>query len=379
MNHFGLTLGLFAAALSGSGSLNAQVLPTPEGQYAVGYWTTSLQRQVPSREGRTLLIEAWYPAEGTPGDGDKPYASSWMAGVLREQFGLSETWHADVRTHARRDAVPRRGLHGVVVMSHGLSWPPTLYQSFAEDLASRGYVVLAVSHPHGAPIDFGSGRVLGVTPLPQTESEAHRDSLLARLRVTWSEDLRSVLARLDTWAAGPEATPLAGIIDPKRVALLAHSFGGSAIAHLSNVPGVRALVLLEGKLRDSSATQISMSAPLLHVIGEYNRLELEGRSYLPGESAPVYQLILGGTGHAYFSDLILIYKRTASADWLSRHRYELEPARVVQITRDYIAAFVGRYLDGKDNSLLHPVSYAARVRGPRAAGYSEVELTIDIK
>jgi len=56
----------------------------------------------------------------------------------------------------------------------------------------------------------------------------------------------------------------------------------------------------------------------------------------------------------------------------------VEPLRVIQISRDYAAAFFGYSLLGEDRSLLQPVTYAARVEGSRAAGYSEVDMTIDV-
>jgi dienelactone hydrolase len=172
---------------------------------------------------------------------------------------------------------------------------------------------------------------------------------------------------------------LSGGLDLTRIALLGHSLGASAAVQLTDDSRVKAVIALEGKLRVPEQASLTVRAPFLHLIGEYNRLELENRSYEPSDRSPVYQAVIAGTGHAYFSDLIAIYKSTAPPEWLARHRYELEPGRIIQITRDYVAAFLGRYLSDVEHSLLHPTSYAARVDGPRAAGYAEVRLTIDTR
>jgi len=120
-----------------------------------------------------------------------------------------------------------------------------------------------------------------------------------------------------------------------------------------------------------------VGAPFLHLIGGYNRLELEGSYYAPSQNAPVFQVIVNGTGHAYFADLIYLYKNYADEDWLTRHRYETEPVRVIQITRDYLAAFFGYYLkDEPRGVLLSPISYAAKAANPRKGGYPEVEVAI---
>ena len=106
--------------------------------------------------------------------------------------------------------------------------------------------------------------------------------------------------------------------------------------------------------------------PLLHLIGGYNRLELEGDAYRPSEGNPVYQVVINGTGHAYFSDLIYIYRHYADAEWQRRHRFETEPHRVIQITRDYLSAFFGRYLGGEaDNVLLAPKKIEPSTSGLR--------------
>ncbi len=369
--------GVLTSALLLSSSLFAQapLLPRPEGTRAVGYWRSTLPV---GGDNRTLLLEVWYPADAAGTPSVKPYTSPPIAGALGAQLDLRSGWEKSVATHAVENAPPLAGTHPVVVFSHGLSWPVTLYQTFTEDLASRGYVVIGVNHPGGATIDYGDDRVLAVSPVAPGASDSARTVALARLAAAWALDICAVLAQLPAWANGT-STPLAGHLDIARTALMGHSLGASASALLTADKRVRAVIALEGVLRDTAQSSLVVAAPFLHLIGGYNRLELENRNYLPSAGAPVYQVIVMGTGHAYFSDLMAIYKSTADSAWLARHRYEVEPLRVIQITRDYAAAFLARYLFDQDSHLLHPVSYADRVEGPRSGGYTEVDMTIDVK
>ncbi len=371
-------------AASSAGVTQVEVLASPTGQRAVGYWRTTLETDRPDDRApvsspgrRRLLIEVWYPAPGERSTARaRRYTSPAIESTLVAQLGLTPGWAGRVATHAVENAAASPGPHPVVIFSHGLSWPVSLYQSFTEELASHGYVVIGINHPHGTVIDFGSGLVVPVAELPEFPDDSTGHAFLARLTGVWKEDIRTVIEQLPRWnAEGP--APLSGGLDTSRLALVGHSLGGSAAALLSDDPRVKAVVALEGKFRGESAASLTVQAPFLHLIGEYNRTELENRNYRPSDRAPVYQAVIAGTGHASFSDLIAIYKTTAPPDWLVRHRYELEPGRIIQITRDYVRAFLGRYLLDTDNSLLHPTGYAARVDGPRSAGYAEVRLSID--
>jgi dienelactone hydrolase len=189
---------------------------------------------------------------------------------------------------------------------------------------------------------------------------------------------------LDWVEAGAPDTPLSERLDKGRIATLGHSYGGSAAARITHDPRIKAAIIMEGAVRDpedkESRGKLAVGAPLMHLIGGYNRLEHEGDQYLPAKAAPVYQVVINGTGHAYFSDLIYLYKHYAGDEWKARHRYEIEPARVLQISRDYIASFLDLYLnDGEPSVLLRPKSNADRVSSPMRSGYPEVDLSISVR
>lgn len=373
------------AAVAPCAAAQSISLPTPTGPNAVGYWstpleTTTLDALTPEPgDHRTVFLEIWYPAlasEAAP----KPYSTPFITNDLRGAFPFPEGFADTIVTHAAAGQQPAEGRYPVIVFSHGLSWPITLYQSLAEDLASRGFVVVGVNHPHAASVDFGGGRTRDRSLFPRSEDSVAWDAILSQQVEPIADDLRFVISELRRWQRRSNSNnPLAVHIDAMRLGIAGHSLGATAAARLSADVSVRGIFLMEGLPRTADNSPITTRVPLLHMIGEYNRLELEGGSYRPTAGAPVFQVVVGGAGHAYFSDLIYLYSNFADDDWRARHRNETAPDRIIQISRDYLAAFFGRYLrDEEMSSLLRPVSYSDRVAGPRRAGYPEVELSVSV-
>lgn len=349
----------------------------------MGYWKTTFSTgavdDLSSHAGerRKLLLEVFYPAvrEVSP----KPYATAFIAASLSKDYSLPQGFADEIQAHAGNGASPVEGQFPVVIFSHGLSWPVTLYQTLLEDLSSRGYVVVAVNHPHGAAIDYGAGKTLGREAWPQTSDDTEREAMLASRVGSWTDDVRAVITELATWKNARSDNPVASHLDVDHLGVAGHSYGGTAVARLTDDPRVKAVVAMEGKVRNVDGAPVIVHAPFLHLISGYNRIELEGKGYVSSDGAPVFQAVIAGTGHAYFSDLIFIYRAYADAAWKQRHRFETDPARVIQITRDYLGAFFDRYLKEKDGGvLLRPVSYGDRVESPQAGGYHEVDLTISI-
>jgi pimeloyl-ACP methyl ester carboxylesterase len=354
-------------------------LPVPTGPMAVGRWTTALrdERRSESRtsdttDRRAVVIDVWYPA--AHGDALRlPYLDSAVTAMWERQFGLPPGFADRVVSHARGGAAITGGRRPVLIFSHGLSWPSVMYQAFLEDLASHGFVVVAVTHPYGAVVTLPDGRALPYAAIPAGLTDAARDSALADYVRTWAEDLRFVASQLPAIDGG--SSPVAGHLDLDRVGVFGHSYGGSASALALDHPRIRAGLAMEGLVRDTMMRPFHVSRPFMHVIGGFNRAEMAGSQYRAG-AGPYYEVVLDGVWHAMFSDLIFVYAHWADAAWHERHRWDLSPARGIHIMREILRAFFGRYLNGEDHPLLHPWS---RESTEGTAMFPEMHLRIDVR
>lgn len=379
---FPVLMACFAAPAAGQKPVPVSIeLPAPGGPHAVGVWhtawTDSSRDEVvtpDSSDHRRLVVRFWYPA--VPSSGRmRTYMDTATANTWVERHGVPGGFERLVQTHSRSGATVADGRFPVIVFSHGLSWPSLMYQSYLEELASRGYVVAAIDHTYGADaVVFPDGGVVryGLWPGGFERDEA-RDSALASYVGTWRDDIRYVtdvvLDRVN--AAGP----LQGHLDLAHVGVLGHSYGGSAAALAMEDPRLAAGFAMESRVRDSTMRPLAVPRPFMHVIGGFNRRELAGSQYRAGEG-PYYEVIVNGMWHAMFSDLIYIYAFYGDSAWQRRHRREISPARGLAVTRGLMVAFFGRYLKGEQDSALHPW-WPDEPSASATSPFPEVEMRID--
>ncbi len=152
---------------------------------------------------RVLPIRLWYPARASAGATRVAYS-----GTLPAEKAVQPPVRIAAAGVAVLDAAPVTGQRfPLVILSHGYSGAPEAMTWLAENLASKGYVVVGISHrdpPYGDPRGF-AGPLLR-RPLDQAFVAR---TLLARVR------------------AGDGF--LSGLIDPERMALIGYSMGGYGV------------------------------------------------------------------------------------------------------------------------------------------------------
>jgi predicted dienelactone hydrolase len=253
-----LVVGL---ALGGLALLTAVVptLPKPSGPHGVGSvifrWTDTSRPETftadPS-DRRQVIAQAWYPSDATTGravpyfeaQARLPSSVGGLPSFMFASFGSVAT-HATV---AARVSAARRSWP-VLFFSPGLSIPREAYTALCADLASRGYVVVALSVPYESSVSvLADGEVVGQTIHPDVMGPPpHR--ALERLISTRVADIRFALGRLDQLARREPRSPLAGHIDLEHVGIVGHSIGGAtAVQAMASDLRFKVGVNLDGKL-----------------------------------------------------------------------------------------------------------------------------------
>ncbi|WP_064749564.1 alpha/beta hydrolase family protein [Lysobacter antibioticus] len=293
-------VALAAAAVMPWGLLPVPELPPPRGPYAVGSqvfrWADPRRGEAATddpNDRRNLIVQAWYPAAagGAPpppyldGLGRLPSRVSFIPSLAMQRFGR-------IDTHARRQAPPLVSARPwpVVLFSPGYGASRGFYSGLLADLASRGFVVLAVDHPYEASVtELADGRLATQVErfLPDDPGQLRYMSLQLEVR---ADDLRGVLDRVES---GAGLGALSACLDRDRIAAIGHSFGGAAaVAAAMSDPRLRAAANLDGTLYGRTLRD-RLEVPFLLL--ESDRRETgHSERYLRGALALAQRLRAGG-------------------------------------------------------------------------------------
>jgi predicted dienelactone hydrolase len=339
------------AATAASPAATSLRVPAPTGRFQVGTRSISLTdraRREPqaAKQARSLVIQMWYPAVSA--GRRSPYMPPAVARFVASSAGVSPALLEAVTLDATADAPPltRSGGRPVVLFSPGFGVEGELYAGLVEDLASHGYVVVAIAHPHDASIvQFPDGHV--VVPSSQMDIAA-----ALTVRVADTRFVLTQLARLD------RSGPFAGLLDLDHVGMFGHSLGGAAAASTMLVdPRIRAGADLDGLMFGRVRTS-GLSRPFMlmkaepgfaaepNLAGFWNRLR-----------GPHYAVDVRDAHHFAFSDLVFFVPDLIRANPAAGQAARLEVGKLdgpatLAAERAYLLAFFDRFLRGKQEPLL---------------------------
>ncbi|WP_336086949.1 alpha/beta hydrolase family protein [Nocardia sp. SSK8] len=293
----------------------APSLTTPSGPYAVGSeifrWVDE-SRGEPATEAddrRNVVVQAWYPT--TVGSGRQwryldgldalPGRVSQIPGFL-----LRESWRIDTHATAQAPVSGERTRWPVVLFSPGYGAPRAFYTGLLTDLASRGFVVLAIDHPYESGVtELADGTVATtVEHFPADDPDGLR-FMTERLE-TRTADLRFVLDQLDR----PETIGLlATHLDTATITATGHSLGGAtALAALDADPRLRAAANIDGTLYGALPDH-TLTRPVLllesdHADTGHSQRYLDGNAALLDHlTAPGFRYELADADHYSFTDV----------------------------------------------------------------------------
>lgn len=337
---------LLAASLVAGTALQDLPLPTPTGVHPVGVISRTLidstrsDSSGPAPSSRSVNLLVWYPAERDSGE-PAPYVED-----LGAEAGELGALHARVRPNARRRAAFVRDVAraAVVVLAPGRVAAGFDYTSLSEDLASHGYVVVAVTSPGHSKIFRPDGTIQPVRfgPMPPSSYPNRFDELQEPMNRLISADLLFVSRQLAVLNAGDPV--LRGRLDLAAVGMMGHSNGAMAGSRAcASDERCRAFLGIEGS-QTREIRQAGNAKPFGLVYSEQTlAFDTLGvfTSMRDRARAPFSLYRVAQAGHNSFTDLLLIRP--------TLFNYPLEAVRGVAITRAIVRGFFDTHLKGIAN------------------------------
>jgi len=234
----------------------------------------------------------------------------------------------------------------VLVFLPGWGSPREDYSALCADLASRGYVVVALSHPYESAVsELADGTVVGTAAGASVFGANMADMTPIR-----AADSRFVLDQLGRLAQVEPGSPLVGHLDFEHTGIVGHSMGGAGAAQVvAEDPRFLVGVNLDGTLPEALARSWHLKVPFLWLQsdGQQQASYVQGRDRLLADVPGSDVLVLGGTSHTSFTDLPT-YMSPLGRQLTGGDGSE---ALVPATTGDLIAAFVSAPLAGPGDSI----------------------------
>jgi predicted dienelactone hydrolase len=351
-----LISGAAALLLIGGGILAGWVLPVialpqPTGPYQVGIVDREL---VDAARGRRLMVSVWYPAaqSGTPAplthDPDEVMvALAQLGGVPAPLFQHLRYISVAATTHA--PVLLADEPFPVLVFSHGMVGLRLQNSSTFQDLASWGYVIVAIDHTDAAAVTVFPDGVARYYDLAHfgmpTGVEPNHALMNEHVFPVWVADQRFVYDTLEAWAANDPLFQQR--LDLSRIGSFGHSFGGATALEVCRVEiRCRAAVNLDGGLYGDTEALPAVRPFLLMTSTNSNQYEYavaKWTNLIAHAAADAYWLEVPNSSHLSFTFTELLSPLLVPAGY--------EPRVGLHIIDRYLRAFFDTYLgDGSGGS-----------------------------
>jgi predicted dienelactone hydrolase len=353
-------------------------LPEPTGPHRVG--TTDLHLVDHARPDpwlpdttRELMVTVRYPARPS-GNGEAPFMPPGVAEAVAASDARAlriDPVELDYgfATHSVPDAPAVPGHRPVVLYSPGRGNPRALGTGLLEQLASEGYVVVAVDHTHEPlAVRFPDGRI-APRAVPPLTIDVNK-----KLMATRTRDTSFVLDQLQALAGGnPDADGrrlppgLGRSLDLTRVGMVGHSAGGFTTGEaMVSDRRIDAGANLDGSMAYDQATgdfgrvaDLGLDRPfLLMSAGDHSAAsDLSWQEFLAHHRGWVRQLHLPDGEHSSFTDHQALVPQPAAHLGLGPAVTApvvgtVDPARSTAAQRAYLTAFFDQHLRHRLRRLL---------------------------
>lgn len=343
-------------------------LPAPGGTFPVGRmittWTDRSRQETlggPPGQPRRLSAWIWYPAGS--GGSALPYMPPEWASARQADRGLGSLFFQaidSIHSHATNAGLASQGgVFPVLVMEPGLGLLIPEYTALAEDLASRGYVVVGLNPTYSAAISVIDGQVVKQSDLGNIPEESGLDQFFRRgdsLVAVWAADDRFAIDQAARMETDPRS-PFTGRLDLEHIGLLGHSFGGAAALEACHLElRCSAAADLDGT-PFGGVTQTGLDRPVLLMLSDSGNqadspiLQKSDHDLetIFSQSPQGYRVVIRGALHFNFSDYAVEFMPLGGPFGVLG---SIDGTRGLQIASAYLAAFFGQTLKGQPSPLL---------------------------
>jgi pimeloyl-ACP methyl ester carboxylesterase len=319
-------------------------------------------------EKRELVVSVWYPRnDGTqasqasyiPVNGSRLIArfrsmmlrlrvQSFVSAMLRNPLPMDVL--TTIKTHVVDNAPisTAQASFPALLFSTGFGADPTEYTAVLEDIASHGYVVVAIDPTDFVPVTvLRDGRIVYAPFWAPSLYDLERDYQV------WVEDILFVLNQI-VRENKEQQVPLFNHINTTKLGVFGHSFGGAAAAGACHFDSrIRAGLNLDGAPQGDSSTW-NFPQPFMLVESDGRAFKHTSWEVFFGGLTNGYRVVIkGSTHHAFTDEAILPLPDNGRTKLLVG---AVSGPRMVQMTSVLVCAFFDVHLQMKPPSVLTALS-----------------------
>jgi predicted dienelactone hydrolase len=399
----GLTFGLLVFTSVLAYALPVFQLPEPTGNYDVGVQYFHLideDRTDPfldtSTKKRELMVKVYYPAKK---DDSKPFSPYFHSPALVKSFAVFYNLPGFAFDHLNLvRANSKEGLqlsdeaqtYPVILFSHGAGTTMEVQTSQSEDLASHGYIVVAIDHTYVSAATVFPDKI---TSHKDATTDFHIVEPAEIITQIMADDCSFVIDKLTEMSEGQMASIFKRRLDLEHIGAIGHSVGGAVAYNLALTDSrVKAAIDLDGVVFMTPPSQSAEMAPFLMLANDkYHIQSIRSRKPLMKQfeemdeveqkitveilgSEAVYkeaynhaqQNLLGltailedsgnlftieGSDHMKFTDIGLFIGVSRMRELMGIGG-KTDPARCLEITEAITLAFFEQHLKGRNGNAL---------------------------
>ncbi|RJX27195.1 MAG: hypothetical protein C4537_01115 [Acholeplasma sp.] len=336
-------------------------IPNPSGQYIIGTRDFIIEDQdrlelytEDSLDTREFAFRMWYPTDST----SQQVVSKWIGNLSVSRglagsiglpsFILDQISQINSNSYVNAPLSLQEDSYPVVIISHGWGGFMSLHTDLAEELSSRGYVVVSIDHTYGSVATNLGDRIAiqNQDALPD-RSEANFLSAANQLVYTYAGDISKTLDYLESENDITSDAFFKGKLDLDHIGLIGHSTGGGAdVAVALNDDRITALLGLDAWVEPISSEEIEkgLSIPAIFLRSETWEEGLNNANLydliLNSDQAELYQI--DGTTHSDFSMAYMFSPLMSMIGYTG----SLNSDYLLQMQKDVMNVFFDQHLKG---------------------------------